>query len=439
MRPNIIFYFSDQQRSDTFNADVMPHLTRWAQEGVIYEHSYTCQPVCGPARACLQTGVYATQNGSVINGIPLTDELPHLADYFNAAGYDTAYIGKWHLASDSLPGKFSCEKTAVPREKQGGYRYWRASDVLEFTSHGYGGYVFDQDGNRLSFDGYRADAINDFALEYLRNRPQDKPFFLFVSQLEPHHQNDRNAFEAPDGYAARFADTPVPADLAWSKKGDAYRYPDYLGCIRALDDNLERLRACLEELGIAGDTVVVYTSDHGCHFRTRNSEYKRSCHDASLHTPLALIGGAFCGGKRISELVSLIDLPATLLDLAGIGIPSHFAGRSLLGRLEGRGEERTACFAQISESQVGRCIRTQRYTYSVRAKKMGWSRDSRAKIYYDDFLYDNLNDPAQKINLVRRKQYARVKEELRDILTEEMKKAGEEIPKFRSRLAVPKH
>lgn len=139
-RKNIIFYFSDQQRWDTVNETVTPNLMQLAKEGTLFENNFTCQPVCGPARACLQTGVYATQCGCYWNGIPLPESITPLAHYFNEAGYDTAYVGKWHLASDRLPGIGThCEATPVPKEKQGEYRYWRAADVLEFTSHGYDG------------------------------------------------------------------------------------------------------------------------------------------------------------------------------------------------------------------------------------------------------------------------------------------------------------
>ena len=102
-RKNIIFYFSDQQRWDTVNDQVTPNLMALAEEGVKFERSFTCQPVCGPARACLQTGVNATQNGCFKNGIALPRDIKPLAEYFNEAGYDTAYIGKWHLASDDRP------------------------------------------------------------------------------------------------------------------------------------------------------------------------------------------------------------------------------------------------------------------------------------------------------------------------------------------------
>ena len=285
-RKNIIFYFSDQQRWDTVNETVTPNLMQLAKEGTLFENNFTCQPVCGPARACLQTGVYATQCGCYWNGIPLPESITPLAHYFNEAGYDTAYVGKWHLASDRLPGIGThCEATPVPKEKQGEYRYWRAADVLEFTSHGYDGYIFDGDGNKLDFTGYRADCINDFALEYLESgREADKPFFLFISQLEPHHQNDHHHYEGYKETVNQYKDYPLPPDLTFLKGDYKEMYPDYISAINRLDYNVGRLVQKLKDLGIYDDTVIIYSSDHGSHFKTRNLEYKRSCHDSATHT-----------------------------------------------------------------------------------------------------------------------------------------------------------
>ena len=141
-KKNIIFYFADQQRWDTITPEITPSLTALAKEGAQFDNCFTCQPVCGPARACLQSGTYATENGSYWNGIALRSDIKPLAEYFNEAGYDTAYIGKWHLASDRYPGiGIHCESSSIPKDRQGKYSYVRAADVLEFTSHGYDGYV----------------------------------------------------------------------------------------------------------------------------------------------------------------------------------------------------------------------------------------------------------------------------------------------------------
>lgn len=425
MADNIIFYFSDQQRWDTFNDVLMPNLTELASDGVAFSDAYTCQPVCGPARVCLQTGEYATGCGAYWNGIPLSADIKPLADHFNDAGYDTAYIGKWHLASDRYPGVgFHCEKTAVPEEKRGGYKYWRAADVLEFTSHGYDGYVFDENCNRIDFKGYRADCINDFALEYIENYNGKKPFFMFISQLEPHHQNDHNCFEGPMDTTQKFRDYPIPDDLSFLSGNYKKEYPDYVASINRLDENLGKLIDCLKKKGIYENTVIIYTSDHGCHFKTRNIEYKRSCHDSATHIPLVISGGAFKGGIIDERLVSLIDLPPTLLSLAGIDIPEHYKGNDL-----GTETARDCVFMQISESQVGRAIRTKDYKYSVRAMKNGEISYS-SEIYFEDYLYDLKKDPCEKHNLVKDKKYAKIRAELKKILIREMINAGEKKPKI---------
>lgn len=431
MADNIIFYFSDQQRWDTFNDVLMPNLTALASDGVTFSDAYTCQPVCGPARACLQTGEYATGCGAYWNGIPLSPDIKPLAEYFNEAGYDTAYIGKWHLASDRYPhAGFHCERTAVPEEKRGGYGYWRAADVLEFTSHGYDGYVFDENCNRVDFKGYRVDRINDFALEYIEKHDKDKPFFMFVSQLEPHHQNDHHCFEGPAETVEKFRDYPVPPDLSFLDGNYEKEYPDYVAAINRLDENLGKLTECLKAKGIYENTVIVYTSDHGCHFKTRNAEYKRSCHDSATHIPLVISGGSFKGGKTDERLVSLIDLPPTLLSLAGIKIPEHYKGNDL-----NSSDERECVFMQISESQVGRAIRTKNFKYSVRAMKSGEISHS-ASVYFEDYLYDLRNDPLEKINLIKDKKYSEQRAMLRKMLIRQMIKAGEKEPKIFPALIV---
>lgn len=429
MKDNIIFYFSDQQRFDTVNSEIMPNLMALASEGTFFENCYTCQPVCGPARASLQTGVYPTECGCHINGIPLRDDAKSLADYFNENGYDTAYIGKLHLASGKNGGEnIKCENTAIPENRLWGYKYFRGADVLEFTSHGYDGYVFDEKGNKIDFKGYRADRINDFAIEYIENHNNDKPFFLFISQLEPHHQNDHKRFEGPKEKVEKYKDYPIPEDLAHLKGNYSEQYPDYLAAIESLDDNLGRLVETLKKKGIYDNTTIIYTSDHGCHFKTRNAEYKRSCHDASIHIPLVIKGNGFEKGKIESKIVSLIDLPPTILYSGLIYPPEYYQGKAI----QEKGDYGFA-FVQISESQCGRAIRTKDYTYSVSCAKF---LSSYSNIYFEDYLYDNTKDKAQQHNLIKAKEYDEIKKSLKTLLLNQIEKIEGKRPIILSRIFI---
>lgn len=435
-RRNIVFYFSDQQRWDTLGCygqklPVTPHLDELAREGTRFENAFTCQPVCGPARACLQSGMYATQTGCYRNDIELPLDIHPLATHFRQAGYETAYVGKWHLASNENKGLCYATK-AVPEERRGGYLdYWMAADVLEFTSHGYNGYVYDGQGQKHEFVGYRADCINNYAIDFLHQRTREDPFFLFISQIEPHHQNDHHRFEGPDGSKRRFAGYEVPGDLVGTQGDWRENYPDYLGQCASLDANVGRLVDTLKETGEWENTIFIYTSDHGSHFCTRNGEYKRSCHDGCTHIPLIVCGPGFEGGKVREEMVSLLDLPVTLLDCAGIPKPEGFAGNSLLRLV--RGEQAAwpdSVFMQISESQVGRAVRTRDWKYSVRADADGWN-ESCADVYYEEFLYDLRSDPHERNNLVQDARYAKVRQEMAERLLRHMEAAGERRPTIR--------
>lgn len=437
--PNILFLFSDQQRWDTCGCygqrlDVTPNLDRMAREGIRFENAFTCQPVCGPARACLQTGKYATEVGCHTNHRMLPRNEKTIAHCLAQHGYDTCYIGKWHLASCGPRGGVDdFREKAIPPERRGGYKdFWLASDVLEYTSHSYDGHMFDADGNRREFpEGrYRVDAQTDWVVEYLQTRKKRPPFFLFVSYIEPHHQNDHGHYEGPRGSKEKFGNFVVPGDLAGANGDWKAEYPDYLGCISSLDQNAGRIHNELTRLGLAESTLLVYTSDHVSHFRTRNSEYKRSCHDGCIHIPLIVYGPGLTGGKVITDLVSLIDLPPTLLTAAGITPPKHMRGRPIQELVAGNAvnwpEE---VFLQISESHCGRAIRTRKWKYSVRAPdKTGG--DPSSDMYVEDFLYDLEYDPHERKNLVAIPDFQHVREKLVMTLKQRMREAGEKEPKI---------
>ena len=431
MRPNILIYFTDQQRADTCGCfgqplDITPNLDRLAVEGIAFDQAFTPQPVCGPFRAILQTGRYATDIGCFRNNVMLPETVKTVADYLNEAGYETGYVGKWHLASDGdadYNQRFDFFRNPIPRRFRGGYTgFWRAADVLEFTSNGYGGYVFDEDGNKRYFDGYRVDCLTDMALEFFDQRDESKPFFLTVSHLEPHHQNDAGHYQGPHGSKERFRDFAVPPDLAALEGDWREEYPDYLGACASLDENLGRLVDELKERGLYENTVIIFLSDHGSHFRTRNKaaqlrggdDYKRTCHDAALHVPLVISGGPCRGGLHVKNLVSTGSVPKTVLALAGIDVGDAMIGENLLDVAVGKDPNRPErVFAQISESRVARCIRTPDWLYSVCAPGVNGFSAQSAALYADAFLYDLRADPCQLKNLAGDPAYNAVRDELR--------------------------
>ncbi len=431
-RPNVIVFFTDQQRHDTTGVhgcplDLTPNFDRMAREGTHVVQSFTCQPVCGPARSCLQTGLYATQTGVWHNGLSPRPGLRTLAHHFNDAGYDTGYIGKWHLVPHEHHG-------FVPEEGRGGYRHWLAANLLEFVSDAYDCNLWDGDGCRHKLPGHRVDALTDAAIRFLAE-PRERPYFLFLSHLEPHHQNHRDDHPAPTGYAERYTGGWTPPDLLSLGGTSPRHWPGYCGLVKRLDESLGRLRDALHSLGQAENTILLFTSDHGCHFKTRNAEYKRSCHEASIRVPTAFCGPGFAGGGAINELVSLVDLPPTLLDAAGLAIPAEMAGRSILPLVRRESAEwPEEVFVQISESQTGRAVRTRRWKYSVRDPELDPEGRpvSRAVsgVYADDALYDLLADPWELTNLIGMAPFAEVVAELRGRLVRRMTAIGETPPRF---------
>ena len=418
--PNVIVFLTDQQRHDSTGIhgnplDLTPNFDHMAQQGTHVCHSFTAQPVCAPSRSTLQTGMYATQTGVFRNGITLKPDAKTLAHYFKEAGYTTGYIGKWHLGG----------KDPTPKAEQGGYDYWLASNALEFTSHPYDTKVYDSDGKSVFLPGYRVDALTDAAIRYVTQHRDDQ-FFLFLSFLEPHHQNDLDDFPPPDGYREKYSGKWVPPDLQGHQGSPAQHLGGYWGMVKRLDEALGRVMDALKSMHMSDDTIILFSSDHACHFKTRNAEYKRSCHEDSIRVPTALVGGPFTGGGCIRQLVSHVDLAPTLLSAAGIGVPENMQGRTILPLLGGKKAEwPDDVFVQISESQVGRAIRTGRWKYCVDAPHKRPNQDMNSDHYVEQYLYDLEYDPNELTNLVGLKSHAELSAVLRDRLLKRMKEAGE--------------
>ena len=425
-RPNVIVFLTDQQRFDTTGLhgnpmDLTPNLDRAGRAGTHFANSFTCQPLCTPARACLQTGLYPTTAGPHRNGIALPEDARTLAHYFRAGGYSTAYIGKWHLGDVTSRGP-------VAPAQRGGYEYWLAANALEHTSDAYATTVYDHDGEPVRLPGYRVDALTDAAIRYIDDARS--PFFLFLSFLEPHHQNRRDDYPAPDGYEERYRSPWTPPDLATLGGTSQRQLPGYYGMIKRLDEAYGRLLDALSSLGIRDDTIVLFTSDHGNHFKTRNAEYKRSVHEASIRVPTVATGGVFSGGGQVRQLVSHVDLPPTLLDAAGLPVPSVMQGCSALPLLRDPAPSwRGDMFVQVSEAETARAVRTNRWKYGVMAPdaERGAAGSDR---YVETYLFDLQADPYELDNLIGLRSHAAVAARMQARLTERMAQAGEAVPRI---------
>ena len=380
-RPNILFIMSDDHAAHAIGAygsrvNQTPNLDRLASAGMRFENCFCVNSICSPSRATIITGKY-----SHLNGVPTFNRFdgsqPTVAKYLQAAGYHTGMIGKWHLGSD--PTGFD-EWTILPG--QGVY-----FDPAFLTPSG-----------RQVHKGYVTDIITDLAIDFLKNRPKDKPFFLMCHEKAPHRPWDpdekhramfaNKRIPEPstlrDDYATRtdairectqkvFYDltrrdlklTP-PADLkgrdrnAWlnvkptevtielnghkeTLTGDAlnaWKYQrymqDYLACIQSVDDNVGRLLDWLDANGLSSNTVVFYTSDQGFFLGDHGLYDKRFMYEASLRMPFIVRWpGVTKPGSVQSAMAINPDFAPTFMAIAGLATPADMQGHSLVPLLRG--------------------------------------------------------------------------------------------------------
>jgi arylsulfatase A-like enzyme len=453
-QPNVILYISDQFRWDALGAyglnglGLTPNLDAMARRGTLFRSHVTNQPVCAPSRTCLFTGQYQNRHEVWMNGLAMSPSAVTLATALRQVGYTANYIGKWHLAPNS--GDREDSFGPVPREYRGGFLdVWEAANVLEFTSHSYAGTIWDADRKPIQFSGvYRVDFLTDRAVRFLQSARE--PFLLVISQVEPHFQNDCNCFIAPRGYADRYANPFVPQDLRFFPGDWQKQLPNYYGCIASIDDSVGGILRALAQRGIEDNTIVAFLSDHGCHFRTRNSEYKRSPHESSIHIPLVVQGPGFDRSMEVPELTSQIDVTPTLLDAVGVPIPNSMQGRSAMPLLDRKTDGwRNEAYIQISESQIGRALRTPEWTYAVVAPRSVPLLSPRSDVYEEYQMYNLFDDPHQLLNLAGREDprglvhflgdhsMKGVAEQLREQLQAKMTEAGESPARIEARTLYP--
>jgi arylsulfatase A-like enzyme len=333
------------------------------------------------------------------------------------AGYDTGYIGKWHLNGDG-------RSTFIPRERRQGFDYWK---VLECTHDYNHSFYFADAPEKLKWDGYDAILETRDAQQFLRDRAKsDKPFVLFLAWGPPHDPYQT----APDKYrtmydATKLALRPnVPEEVRERTRRDLAGY--YAHCT-ALDDCVGDLRATLRNTGLAENTLVVFTADHGDMLGSHGGRNKQQPYDESIRVPLLLHWpkGLAAHVRQLDAPINSEDIMPTLLGLCGVAIPKSVEGLDYSAHVRGRenpsdGATLIGCpapFGQWSRKAGGkefRGIRTTRYTYA-RDLAGPW------------LLFDNSNDPFQLDNLVNRPEHAKLQADLEAILKRKLTEAQDEF------------
>ena len=434
---NAVLLVTQRQRWDTTRAHgnplgLTPNLDRIASRYTLLQNAISAQPAPGPGMAALQTGLFATRSGVFCDGRPMVAEVPTLATRFATAGYETGFVGKWPLAGPD-------HKLRIPAGKRGGYAHWMAAGQMEDCSEAYATFLFDEQGKSARLPGYRVDATIDEGIRFIR-RHHEAPFLLTLSLAEIGPQTSRDDFPAPDGYAEQYTGRWTPPDLAALPAhtgpaltgGTAYRHlGGYFGIARRIDEAYGRLVDALMSLDLFDHTVVLFTSTSGCHFRTRNAGYDSSGHEASVHVPAVISGPGFENRGPVPELVSTIDLAATVLDAAGLAT-ADLDGRPLLPLLNDPASASWAddVYFQISGHDLSRGVRTRRWKYIATARDVNSQQEPTAFTYFDQALYDLQADPYELENLSGCPDLKPVAERMRERLCNHIERIDGKRPRI---------
>jgi len=425
-KPNIIFVFADQLRASSvgFAGEeqvVTPNLDKFAGENSYFKTAVSIFPVCTPYRGSLLTGRAPTSTGLVLNDLALSTNEVSIAHACKSAGYETAYIGKWHLNGPD-------RKSWVPpgAERQG-FDYWAAANF----EHNYDHSIFFEDTKEPKvWDGYDAEAQTTRAIEYLSNRNPSNPVCLFLSWGPPHHPYRTvpkvylDLYD-PDKIVGRPNCPKVPRE----------DLQGYYAQTSFLDAQFGRLVGALREIGITDNTILAFSSDHGDMHGSHGVYKKQWPWDECIKVPFLLSYPKVVQSGTVFRFpISVIDVMPTLLGLAGVDVPDTVEGVNLAPYICGdrtdppesvlfmnpcsfeigdaRGEDQYPTF-QGKQMQY-RGVRTDRYTY-VRTIEGPW------------LLYDNLADPYQMNNLIDRPEMTAVQDQLESMLKGHMEKIGDEI------------
>ncbi len=402
--PNVLFLLADEWRAQSIgysgDANVRtPVLDRLESESVNFENAVSGCSVCCPYRASLLTGQYPLTHGVFINDVELRPKGPTLGEVFRRAGYRTGFIGKWHVYG-SPDGNYGRRLAYIPPEKRFGFDYWKACECTHDYNHSL--YYDDDDRTPRYWPGYDAIAQTEDACRFIEERRSGSGPFLLVLSLGPPHFPYATA---PERYRAMYAgrELQLRRNVPEGQRAQAAEtLRGYYAHMTALDDCFGRLLLTLDRAGVAGNTIVVFTSDHGDMMLSQGLTTKLYPWDESIRVPFLLRYPQALGrkGLRIQTPLNSPDIMPTLVALCGLRIPDSVEGSDLSGLIVGasRAPGEAAAFLNlpvpITEARrygfaEYRGLRTERFTY-VRSIHGPW------------LLYDNARDPFQMHNLCGR-------------------------------------
>ena len=422
-KPNIIFIIVDQWRAQAtgYSGDKnvsTPHLDRLASQSINIKNAVSGMPVCTPYRASLMTGQYPLTTGVFMNDVMLDTSKTTMAKVFRKNGYNTGFIGKWHIDGHG-------RKSYIPENRRQGFEYWKA---LECT-HDYNNSMY-YTGNlekKLIWNGYDAIAQSEDACNYITEQSKSsKPFLLFVSVGPPHDPYQT----APDKYRAMYENKEfkinanVPAQFREKVQKDLKGYYSH---IAALDDCIGRIWQTIKDAGIENNTILVFTADHGDLLGAHGSWNKQQPYEESIRIPFLIHYPAAFGinGKTATVLLNTPDIMPTLLGFTNIPVPASVEGKDLSQVLLGKRKDNIAetmisCvqpFGQWNRKAGGREYRgivTKQFTY-VRDLKGAW------------LLFDNVKDPFQLNNLIDQISFQQVQQDLNSRLNKMLRERKDDF------------
>src|SRR5215510_648655 len=385
--PNMLFLFLDQMRGQAMGCMgdpnvKSPNLDRLASEGMLFRNTFANTPVCCPARAVILTGKYAHANGMVVNDLRLRESEITLAEILHDAGYRTGFIGKWHLdGGRRIPG------WVPPGPRRQGFEFWAANEV---NHNHFDSQYFRDSEQPIPIKAFEPEVWTDLGIEFLRESQKDgRPFFLTIQMGPPH-----DPYRAPEQYMAMY--DPVKLTLRPNYQADATANPSehspyprtpgrreiaaYYAMITAVDDQVGRILKVLGELGMAEDTIVLFSSDHGDMLGSQGLRLKRKPWEESIRVPgIVRYPRHVKAGQQTDTFLTHVDFGPTLLSLCGVKPPRWMQGADLSRMILGQPQRAPdSAFFQIfgpfegDETPDGwRGVRTERFIYA-RQRSTPW-------------------------------------------------------------------